>query len=119
MVVGVDVVDIDRMKRALERSPRLRDKLFTPGEIAYSESRGDGAAASFAARFAAKEAVRKALGRSVAWHDVEVRAVPDGAPRLALAGSLRDSVGRTVAAGSLSLSHDAGVAIAVVSLEMA
>jgi holo-[acyl-carrier protein] synthase len=117
--VGVDVVDVARFERTLARTPRLADRLFTPRERA-----GDGArprpAVSLAARFAAKEAVAKALGApgGLRWRDAEVVAEPSGRPRLAVHGGVAeeaDAQGITV--WHLSLSHDGGVATAVVVAE--
>lgn len=111
--VGIDVVDIERFATALARSPGLRDRLFTPAEATRPQ-------ASLAARFAAKEAVAKALGApgNLAWHDAEVVSESSGRPRLELRGTVRaraDELGaRSV---HLSLSHDAGIASAVVILE--
>ena len=111
--VGIDVVDIDRFEEALERTPGLRDRLFTPGEAVRP-------LASLAARFAAKEALAKALGAPVgmAWHDAEVGSESSGRPVLDLRGTVlarADELG--VGSVHLSLSHDAGVASAVVVLE--
>lgn len=83
--VGIDVVSVDRMRRALERTVGLRDRVFTPGEIEAATRRGS-PAASFAARFAAKEACRKALGEPVPWRDMEVVSAAGGAPQLHVAG---------------------------------
>lgn len=107
--VGIDAVPVARMRRALERTPRIRERVFTPGELETASSRGR-PEASLAARFAAKEACRKALGRSVPWRDVEVVSAPTGAPTLRVAGAdgLRFHV---------SLSHTAEVAIALVVAE--
>ncbi len=111
--VGIDVVEIDRFEASLERTPGLRERLFTPAEA----TRGP---ASLAARFAAKEAVAKALGAPVgmAWHDAEVVSEDSGRPLLELRGTVRaraDALG--VTSVHLSLSHDAGIASAVVVLE--
>lgn len=115
--VGVDVVDVERFRRSLERTASFRKRVFTEDERAYCETRGD-AVASYAARFAAKEAVRKALGRAVRWLDVEVRRTSTGEPTLALAPACTSSDGETVLGGSVSLSHDGGVAVAVVVLTL-
>jgi holo-[acyl-carrier protein] synthase len=111
--VGIDVVDIERFGESLERTPGLRDRLFTPDEA-------DRPLASLAARFAAKEAMAKALGApaGMAWHDAEVVSEHSGRPLLTIRGSVRaraDELG--VASVHLSLSHDAGIASAVVVLE--
>lgn len=111
--VGIDVVDIDRFAESLERTPGLRERLFTPDEAGRS-------VASLAARFAAKEAIAKALGAPVgmAWHDAEVVSEASGRPRLDIRGTVAaraEALG--VVSVHLSLSHDAGVASAVVILE--
>ncbi|NYG56910.1 holo-ACP synthase [Nocardioides perillae] len=111
--VGTDVVDVERFVASLARTPGLRERLFTPAEA----TRGP---ASLAARFAAKEAVAKALGgpAGLGWHDAEVVSEESGRPRLELRGTVRaaaDALG--VAHVHVSLSHDAGIASAVVVLE--
>ena len=111
--VGIDVVDIDRFAQSLERTPGLRDRLFTAEERTRP-------VASLAARFAAKEAIAKALGAPVglAWHDAEVVSEETGRPRFDLRGTVAaraDALGATHV--HVSLSHDAGIASAVVVLE--
>lgn len=111
--VGIDVVDIDRFGESLARTPGLRDRLFTAEESARP-------LASLAARFAAKEALAKALGAPVGmhWHDAEVVSESSGRPSLEMRGSVRaraEALG--VASVHVSLSHDAGIASAVVVLE--
>ncbi|MFO7251358.1 MAG: holo-ACP synthase [Actinomycetes bacterium] len=111
--IGVDVVDVARFGAALERTPALRDRLFTPAER-------DLPAPSLAARFAAKEAVAKALGAppGLAHREAEVRRDPDGRPHLHLSGRAAEvAAGLGVARWHVSLSHDAGVAIAYVIAE--
>lgn len=118
--VGLDLVDVDRVERALARTPGLVTRLFTPRERAYCESgRAPTARAQrFAARFAAKEAVMKALGvglGGIGWRDVEVRRADDGRPSLWVTGraaELATLLG--VAHWSVSLTHTATVAGAVV-----
>lgn len=86
--IGVDLVEVGRMRVALSRTPTLSERLFTPGERAYAEAARD-PAARFAARFAAKEAVLKALGLGLGgadWHDIEVVRAESGAPLLRLSG---------------------------------
>lgn len=111
--VGIDVVDVDRFAQSLTRSPGLRPRLFTAAEQQRP-------VASLAARFAAKEALAKALGAPAGlhWTDAEVTTGDDGRPHLALAGSVAaraDTLG--VGQVHVSLSHDAGIASAVVVLE--
>jgi holo-[acyl-carrier protein] synthase len=111
--VGIDVCGIERFGRSLARTPGLRERLFTPAESALPP-------ASLAARFAAKEALAKALGApaGLAWHDAEVVTEPSGRPRFELRGTVADLArGLGVSAVHLSLSHDAGIASAVVVLE--
>jgi holo-[acyl-carrier protein] synthase len=90
--IGVDDVDVARMRRSLDRTPTLADRLFTDGERAYASSAAPAMAAQrFAARFAAKEAVLKALGAGLGacgFHDIEVvRDGESGAPALVLHGA--------------------------------
>jgi holo-[acyl-carrier protein] synthase len=111
--IGVDVVDIERFGETLERTPRLRERLFTPEERVRP-------LASLAARFAAKEAIAKALGAPVGmgWHDAEIVTNDAGAPSFEIRGSVQaraEAIGvRTV---HVSMSHDAGIASAFVVLE--
>lgn len=116
LAVGIDVVAVDRFAASLRRTPALADRLFAPAEriTASGHPRSD---ASLAARFAAKEAVAKALGvpAGMDWHDCRVTPADSGRPDL----DIRDTVARAAAAQGisswrLSLSHDAGVAAAVV-----
>ncbi len=111
--VGVDVVDIGRFAATLERTPAMRERLFTELELERSP-------ASLAARFAAKEALAKALGApaGLLWVDVEVRTDSTGRPSLALSGSAARRASQLgVARTHVSMSHDAGIASAVVVLE--
>ncbi len=111
VAVGTDLVDVARFRRALERTPTLRDRLFTPAEAVLPPE-------SLAARFAAKEALAKALGApgDLGWHDAEV--VVEGPPRFVLSGTVAACAERLgVERVHLSLSHDGGMAIAFVVLE--
>jgi holo-[acyl-carrier protein] synthase len=111
--VGIDVVDIERFARILARRPALTERLFTPAERSLP-------VASLAARFAAKEAVAKALGApaGLAWHDCEVVSAASGRPSLALRGTVAAAARDAgIMAWHLSLSHDAGIASAVVVAE--
>jgi holo-[acyl-carrier protein] synthase len=107
--IGVDAVAIERMRRALERTPRLEHRVFTAGERAVAAQRRS-RVASLAARFAAKEACRKALGRPLPWRDVEVVSSDDGVPSLRVRG--RDDLRFHV-----SLTHTDDLAMAVVVAE--
>ena len=103
----------------LQRTPSIADRLFTAGERAYAATRKD-PTERLAARFAAKEALAKALGApaGLQWLDAEVHTQDDGRPRLQLSGSVAAqaaTVGATTV--HVSLSHDAGIASAVVVAE--
>src|SRR6266550_2196839 len=86
--IGIDLVDVERVKGILERHSTFVQRVFTPPEIAYCERQAS-PAECFAARWAAREACRKALGgiRQMRWHDVRVDRAPSGAPRLVLDGT--------------------------------
>lgn len=111
--MGIDVVDIQRFGVTLERTPALRERLFT-------ETERNLGIASLAARFAAKEALAKSLGApaGLSWTDATVVKDDAGRPHLHVAGTVAaraDSLG--VDSFHLSLSHDAGIASAVVIAE--
>jgi holo-[acyl-carrier protein] synthase len=87
--IGVDLCEVDRMRRALVRTPTLRARVFTDAEQAYCDRRRD-PSERFAARFAAKEAVLKAMGCGVGacrWRDIEVVRSDAGTPAVRLHGS--------------------------------
>ena len=115
MKVGVDLIEIERIRRALERYPRFRDRCFTPAEQAYCDSRPN-PAQSYAGRFAGKEAVGKALGfgvaRAFAWKEIEIVGRPK--PSVRLSGRV---AARAEAAGvtsiDLSMTHSRELAQAV------
>jgi holo-[acyl-carrier protein] synthase len=111
--IGVDVVDIARFQSALERTPGLRERLFTEAERPL-------AVHSLAARFAAKEAVAKALGapKGLGHLEAEVRCDDTGKPELRVTGKAAEvAYGLGVKRWHISLSHDAGVAMAYVIAE--
>lgn len=111
--IGVDVVDLARFERAVGRTPRLRERLF-------AESERDLPLRSLAGRFAAKEALMKALGETtgVGWHDMQVVSDADGNPSMTLSGAAAEIAARRgITHVHLSMSHDAGVAIAQVVTE--
>ncbi|GIG65996.1 holo-ACP synthase [Phytomonospora endophytica] len=119
VAVGIDVVLVERFARALTRTPLLGERLFTEGERT-TVSGSPRSAESLAARFAAKEAVAKALGApsGLHWHDCEVVSDPDGRPWLTVAGTVAAvAADRGVARWHLSLSHDGGIASAIVVAE--
>src|SRR5437868_9290071 len=108
--VGIDLLDVGRLERALARRPRLAERLFTDGERAYAATRAR-PAQHLAARFCAKEAVAKALQLDAwSWQDIEVVSPPEGGPpRIVLHGEL---AGRGVTV-DVSLTHTRGTAAAV------
>lgn len=111
--IGVDIVDLARFERAVSRTPALRERLF-------AESERNLPLRSLAGRFAAKEALIKALGEStgVRWHDMEVVSDGLGNPSFVVHGAVAELVARRgIAALHLSMSHDAGIAIAYVVAE--
>jgi len=111
--VGIDVVDIGRFDQTLRRTPALRERLFT-------EQERDRPLASLAARFAAKEALAKALGAPTGmhWLDAEVVTEASGDPQFEMRGTVLARAGQLgVNHVHVSLSHDAGIASAVVVLE--
>ena len=111
--VGIDVVDVARFGATLERTPALLERLFTAAERAMALN-------SQAARFAAKEALAKALGApaGMLWQDAEVHRGADGRPHFEVRGTVRAAVEALgVTTIHVSLSHDAGIASAVVIAE--
>ena len=111
--IGVDLVDIPRFERLVDRTPRLLERLFSEAERQLKLH-------SLAARYAAKEALIKALGDSdgLHWSEIEIASEPSGKPVFALSGATAAVVaGRGIDALHLSLSHDAGLAAAYVIAE--
>jgi holo-[acyl-carrier protein] synthase len=112
--IGVDLVDVERVKRILERHDTFAERVFTREEIAYCRRQASPEEA-YAARWAAREACRKALGgiRGMRWQDVRVDRAPTGAPSLVLQGS---SLARAEALGvsrvMLALTHERRMAAA-------
>ena len=88
--LGVDICEIARMERALERHPTMRARVFTAEERAYCDAKAR-PAESYAGRFAAREAMIKALGgyRGKRWRDISVTRAPSGAPSLRLEGAAK------------------------------
>ncbi|MBC8366864.1 holo-ACP synthase [bacterium] len=119
---GIDLLDPRRLRKAADRwGDRLLDRLFTPGERSDCEGRGD-PWPSFAARFAAKEAFVKALGlglrHGLTWKQIEVVYGEYGKPELRLSGKATELLSEQgVMRAHLSLSHQAGMAMAMVILE--
>ncbi|GHD48269.1 holo-ACP synthase [Streptomyces longwoodensis] len=117
--VGIDVAEIERFAASLERTPGLAQRLFVERELLLPSGARRGVA-SLAARFAAKEAVAKALGApgGLLWTDAEVFVEASGQPRLRVRGTVAARAAELgVRAWHLSLSHDAGIASAMVVAE--
>jgi holo-[acyl-carrier protein] synthase len=111
--IGIDVVDVARFVATLERVPALRTRLFTPAERDLPD-------ASLAARFAAKEAIAKSLGApgGMLWQDATVRRTVGAPPVVEVTGTVAARAAELgVARFHLSLSHDAGIASAMVVAE--
>ncbi|MDX6253812.1 MAG: holo-[acyl-carrier protein] synthase [Frankiales bacterium] len=111
--IGVDAVLIERFAASLARTPGLEARLFTDAERGRPEE-------GLAARFAAKEAVAKAIGapKGLHWHDVEIQTQDGGRPLLAVRGSVADVADAMgVRHWHLSMSHDGGIAVAMVVAE--
>ncbi len=111
--IGVDVVDVERFEATLARTSGLRERLFTPNEAHLPPG-------SLAGRFAAKEALAKALGApaGLRWVDAEIVKDSDGRPSFVVTGTVAALVTRLgVNEIHLSISHDAGIASAMVVAE--
>jgi holo-[acyl-carrier protein] synthase len=119
---GIDIAEVARIRRSIERfGDRFVQRVYTPGEINYCESKAN-RAERYAARFAAKEAAMKALGtgwnHGVRWRDCEVMRLPGGRPTITFHGKAAAVAARLgVKNAALSLSHTAEQAIAQVILE--
>ena len=119
MKVGVDAIEISRIRRALDRYPSFRERCFTEAEREYCDSRKN-PAQSYAGRFAGKEAVGKALGlgvaRAFAWRDIEIAGRPK--PSVRLSGrALAWAEGLPAGAIDLSMTHNRDLAVAVAIVE--
>jgi holo-[acyl-carrier protein] synthase len=109
--VGIDLIEIERIERALERRPRLAERLFTSAEIAYAEARAR-PGRHLAARFAAKEAVIKALpGRAIAPSEIEIQAGEP--PKVRLHGRAAETAAEAGVELAVSLTHSRENAAAV------
>ena len=120
--IGVDIIEVRRVRETIERTPRFAERVFTEAERAYCESRGAVAAQHYAARFAAKEAALKALqtgwSGGIAWQDIEVSAKESGAPVVSFHGRALELCEQTGATSAhISIAHTTERAIAEVILE--
>ncbi len=110
--IGIDIIDVARIARLAQKSPRFLERTFTSREIEYCSKKRN-KHQNYAARFAAKEAFFKALGARIGWRDVELVNRPSGQPDLVVKGLAQRSFDRL----HVSVSHLADYAIAVVILE--
>lgn len=120
--IGTDLTEVARIRQSIARyGERFVNRIYTEVERRYAVSKAN-AAERFAARFAAKEAGMKAIGtgwrRGVTWHDFEVVNEPSGRPTLKLHGVAREIAEKMgVQRISISLTHTAEIAFAIVILE--
>ena len=120
--IGIDIIEVYRIRETLARTPRFVERVFTEKERAYCESKGLASAQSYAARFAAKEACLKALKTGwrgkITWHDIEIISGENGVPNLKLYGEAL-KISENLGANSihLSMSHTTEHAIAQVIFE--
>lgn len=120
--IGIDIVEVYRIRETLERTPRFTERVYTEKERAYCEAKGAAAAQSFAARFAAKEAFLKALKTGwrgkITWQDMEILNDEQGVPHLEIKGEARKLL-ENLGANKihLSISHTTDHAVAQVILE--
>jgi holo-[acyl-carrier protein] synthase len=109
--IGIDLIEIGRFERTLQRTPRLVARLFTEGEREYASSRAR-PAQHLAARFCAKEAVAKSLGLG-GWSFTDVEVIAGGAPTVRLTGRAKRRADELGVRVQLSLTHDRVAAAAV------
>ena len=119
ILCGTDIVEVGRIKKAMEAGPRFAEKVYTESETKYCESKNTGRYESYAARFAAKEAFVKAVGaglfKGAALKDAEICNDAGGAPFFRLHGGAAELYALTGGKSiSVSLSHTAQFAVAVV-----
>jgi holo-[acyl-carrier protein] synthase len=110
--VGIDLLEIDRLERALRRHPRLAERIFTAAERSYAAARAR-PARHLAARFAAKEAVVKALGLSQGLGLCEIEVVGGKPPRIRLTGRAAEAAAGRHVEVSLTHSRDFAAAVAI------
>ena len=120
--IGIDIIEVARIREVLLRTPRFAERVFTRAEREYCDLRGAVSAQHYAARFAAKEAALKALQTGwrggISWQDVEIAAKESGAPYLIFTGQVLEVFEKFGATAThLSISHTTQHAIAQVILE--
>ena len=120
--IGIDIIEVARIREVLLRTPRFAERVFTTAERQYCDARGVVSAQHYAARFAAKEAALKALQTGwrggISWQDVEIASRESGAPYLIFSGQVLEVFKKFGATAThLSISHTTEHAIAQVILE--
>lgn len=117
MLIGVDIIDIERLKEVASRTPRFLQRVFTAQELEYCMKKKN-PYPSLAARFAAKEAIRKLdeiFVTGVRFHDVEVIIEKTGKPAIVLHGEVAvNAIDNGICDLNVSLSHSREQAVAVV-----
>ncbi len=122
MRIGLDLVDVARLRRTVEKHPTFAPRAFTPVELSLAEELPEPRRYEFlAGRFAAKEAALKALGTGlsggVAFTEIEIGTTASGEPAMRLGGeALKAAAQRELTRCETSITHDAGLAAAVVVL---
>ena len=124
--IGIDIVEVYRIRETLERTPRFTERVFTEKERAYCDAKGAASAQSYAARFAAKEAFLKALKTGwrgkITWQDMEILNDTQGVPSLEIKGEARkllENLGANKIHLSISHTTDHAVAQVVVVAALA
>ena len=110
--IGIDLIEVERVKKTAEKNPKFLDRIFTPQEISYCLKKRN-KYQHLAARFAAKEAFFKAIGRRINWKDVELINAPSGKPQIKIKSKERFSFEKA----DVSVSHLKEYAVAMVILE--
>lgn len=110
--IGIDMIEVERIKKIAEKNPNFLERIFTPREVSYCLGKRN-KYQHLAARFAAKEAFFKAIGRRVSWKDVELLNAPSGKPQLEIRSKERFSF----VEAHVSISHLKEYAVAMVILE--
>ncbi|NNE97414.1 MAG: holo-ACP synthase [Pyrinomonadaceae bacterium] len=120
--IGVDIIEVYRIRETIERTPRFVERVFTEKERAYCDSKGAAAAQSYAGKFCAKEAFLKAIKTGwrgkITWHDMEIINDEEGVPSFEISGEANvflEDLGATTV--HLSISHTTEHAVAQVVLE--
>ncbi len=110
--IGIDIIEVERVKKITKKNPKFLDRIFTSREVSYCLKKRN-KYQHLAARFAAKEAFFKAIGRRINWKDVELFNLPSGKPQLEIKSKERFSFVET----HVSISHLKEYAVAMVIIE--